>query len=181
MKLLIAAGGTGGHLFPGIAVAEVFKEMNPAGEILFIGSDRGLEREILERVGYRYEPLSVGRIKGEGFGQRMSTLFRLPKSLWQARSLLMGFGPDVVLGIGGYSSGPVILSAVLSKLPRAILEPNAIPGFTNRILARFVHRIFIAFPEAFRFFPKKKTRLTGTPVRKELSEIGPRQVQESHL
>ena len=161
-------------MFPGIAVAEVFKEMNPAGEILFIGSDRGLEREILERVGYRYEPLSVGRIKGEGFGQRMSTLFRLPKSLWQARSLLMGFGPDVVLGIGGYSSGTVILSAVLSKLPRAILEPNAIPGFTNRILARFVHRIFIAFPEAFRFFPKKKTRLTGTPVRKELSEIGKR-------
>jgi len=172
MKLAIAAGGTGGHLFPGIAVAEVFKEMNPAGDVLFIGSERGLEKEILEREGLKHEALDVGRIKGEGFAARMKTMLRLPKSLMQARSILNQFQPDVVFGIGGYSSGPVILAACLSGIPRAILEPNAIPGFTNRALSRFVNRIFIAFPEAERFFVKSKTRRTGTPVRKKLSEIG---------
>lgn len=176
MKLAIAAGGTGGHLFPGIAVAEIFREMNPAGQILFIGSDRGLEKEILEREGLRHVALNVGRIKGEGFLGRAKTLFRLPMSLKQARAILEEFGPDAVFGIGGYSSGPVILAACLRRLPRAIMEPNAIPGFTNRMLSRFVHRIFIAFPEAERFFVKSKTRRTGTPVRKKLSEIGEKRV-----
>lgn len=166
-------------MFPGIAVAEVFREINPSGEVLFIGSERGLEREILERAGCPHKPLSVGRIKGEGFGQRIKTLFRLPQSFWQARSILEKFRPDVVLGIGGYSSGPVILSASLMRLPRAILEPNAIPGFTNRILSRFVNRIFIAFGEAARFFPKARTRMTGTPVRKQLSEIGDRPTSQT--
>ncbi len=179
MKLAIAAGGTGGHLFPGIAVAEIFREMNPAGQILFIGSDRGLEKEILEREGLRHVALNVGRIKGEGFLGRAKTLFRLPMSLRQARAILEEFGPDAVFGIGGYSSGPVILAACLRRLPRAILEPNAIPGFTNRMLSRLVHRIFIAFPEAERFFVKSKTRRTGTPVRKKLSEIGERRVGEN--
>src|SRR5579885_3074824 len=172
MKLAIAAGGTGGHLFPGIAVAEVFREMNPAGEVLFIGSERGLEKEILEREGWKQTALSVGRIKGEGFVSRLKTMLRLPASLMQARRILSDFDPDIVYGIGGYSSGPVILAACFMGIPRAILEPNAIPGFTNRVLSRFVNRVFIAFPEAERFFVKTKTRRTGTPVRKTLSAIG---------
>ncbi len=170
--MLIAAGGTGGHLFPGIAVAEVLKELNPGGSIIFVGSERGLEKGILEREGLEHRALKVGRIKGEGLGQKMKTFVELPKSLLQARALLKELKPDIVFGIGGYSSGPVILSAFLKRIPRAILEPNSIPGFTNRILGRFVNRVFIAFPEAASYFPKKKVRLTGTPVRRKLSDIG---------
>lgn len=172
MKLVIAAGGTGGHLFPGIAVAEVLKELDPKGEVRFIGSERGLEEEILKKEGLPRESLSVGRIKGEGLMARLKTIVKLPGAFWEAKSLLKRWRPDVVLGIGGYSSGPVVLAAFLSRIPRAILEPNSIPGFTNRILGRFVDRIFIAFPEVERFFPRKKVRMTGTPVRRELTGVG---------
>lgn len=172
MRLLIAAGGTGGHLFPGIAVARAFKEVNPGGDVLFVGSEKGLEKEILEREGFRRETLGVGRIKGEGWSERVKTFLSLPGSFLRARSILRDFRPDVVLGIGGYSSGPVILTAFWLKIPRAILEPNAIPGFTNRILARLVNAIFVAFPKAEGFFPANKVRLTGTPVRSELTEVG---------
>ncbi len=172
MKLLIAAGGTGGHIFPGIAVAEALKKREAASEVLFVGSERGLEEEILKKEDLPHVSLRVGRLKGEGFRQRLRTFVRLPGSLLQARSILAQTCPDVVLGIGGYSSGPVILAALLRRIPRAILEPNAIPGFTNRVLGRFVGKICISFAETARFFPKTKTRLTGTPVRRVLTEIG---------
>ena len=172
MKLIIAAGGTGGHLFPGIAVAEALKGLDPKGEVRFIGSERGLEEEILKKEGFEREVLLVGRIKGEGWMARIKTIFKLPHAFWEARRILMRWMPDLVLGIGGYSSGPVILAAFFSKIRRAILEPNAVPGFTNRVLGRFVDRIFIAFPEAERFFPRKKVRMTGTPVRRELTDVG---------
>ncbi|HSA60530.1 MAG TPA: undecaprenyldiphospho-muramoylpentapeptide beta-N-acetylglucosaminyltransferase [bacterium] len=172
MKLLIAAGGTGGHLFPGISVAQVFLELNPGGAVLFVGSDRGLEKTILERAGFRHVALNVGRIKGEGWYQRLKTFASLPAAFLQARSILKSFRPDVVLGIGGYSSGPMILGARWLGIPSAVLEPNAIPGFTNRLLRRFSNLICIAFPKAAEFFPAAKVRLTGTPVRSELTEIG---------
>jgi len=175
VRLLIAAGGTGGHLFPGISVAQAFLELNPGGAVLFVGSDRGLEKTILERAGFRHVALNVGRIKGEGWIQRLKTFASLPTAFLQARSILKSFRPDVVFGIGGYSSGPMILAARWLGIPRAVLEPNAIPGLTNRILGRFVNRIFVAFPKAQEFFPASKVRLTGTPVRGDLqpSEIPP--------
>jgi len=172
VRLLIAAGGTGGHLFPGISVARALKEINPGGEVLFVGSERGLEKEILEREGFRQEALRVGRLKGEGWLGKLKTLMSLPGSLCQARGILKAFAPDVVLGIGGYSSGPMILAARCLGIPRAILEPNAIPGFTNRLLWRFSDLVFVAFEKAKSFFPEKKVRLTGTPVRSDLTEIG---------
>lgn len=172
-KLLIAAGGTGGHLFPGIAVAQVWK-----GETVFVGSDRGLERDILKDHGLPHRALSVGRIKGEGVLQKLKTFAGLPKSFFQARDILREEKPDVVLGIGGYSSGPMILAARSLKIPRAILEPNAIPGFTNKRLAPFAQRVFVAFPEAKQFFSSGKTRVTGTPVRSELHAVG--EARKSH-
>jgi UDP-N-acetylglucosamine--N-acetylmuramyl-(pentapeptide) pyrophosphoryl-undecaprenol N-acetylglucosamine transferase len=176
VKLLIAAGGTGGHLFPGISVARAFPEVNPGGEVLFVGSERGLEQKILEREGFRHVALNVGRLKGEGWVQRLKTFMSLPAGLWQARAILKDFRPDLVLGIGGYSSGPMILAAWLRRIPRAVLEPNAIPGFTNRRLVPFVNRVFVSFPKALEFFPASKARLTGTPVRRELTEIGRREI-----
>lgn len=170
MKMVIAAGGTGGHLFPGIAVAEVMRDMSDI-KITFVGSERGIEQEILRHEGLDHEVLRVGRIKGEGLAGKLKTILTLPRSLWQARQILNRLMPHIVFGIGGYSSGPMILAAFLLRIPRAILEPNAIPGFTNRMLSHFVTRIFIAFPETVSFFGDRKmskVRLTGTPVRKNL-------------
>lgn len=166
MKLVIAAGGTGGHLFPGIAVAKLWKEK--WGDVSFIGSEKGLEQDILKKQGLEHEVLSVGRLKGEGWVEKIKTLLHLPLALRDARGLLMRKKPSVILGIGGYSSGPVILAAFLMRIPRAILEPNSIPGLTNKWLGYFAQIIFLAFPETARFFPKQKVRVTGTPVRREL-------------
>lgn len=178
MKLAIAAGGTGGHLFPGIAVVEFLQDLGES-EGLFIGSDRELEEQILKKENIRHVVLKVGRIKGENMLGRLRTFLTLPAMTWRARRVLAAFGPQMVLGIGGYSSGPVILAALSLGIPRAILEPNAIPGLTNRLLGHFVQRIFVAFREAERFFPARKVRLTGTPVRKKLSDL--RAVSSSHF
>ncbi len=174
MKMVIAAGGTGGHLFPGISIAQVFHEWDPKAQILFVVSEKGLEREILEKYRLPCETLAVGKIKGKGWREKVRTLLSLPQSLAAARRFLKQVRPDVVFGIGGYISGPVVLAAVLCGIRRVILEPNSIPGFTNRILARMVNLIFISFQEASRFFPVRKTRLVGTPVRREFTEIGRR-------
>ncbi|MBI3541268.1 MAG: undecaprenyldiphospho-muramoylpentapeptide beta-N-acetylglucosaminyltransferase [Deltaproteobacteria bacterium] len=172
MKLIIAAGGTGGHLFPGIAIAKALKKRSAEHQVSFIGLDRELEKDILKREGFSHQALEIGRIKGEGLKQRFTTFMSLPKAYRQAAALLEEHQPDVVLGIGGYSSGPVILAAMMKRIPRAILEPNAIPGFTNRMLGPFSNRIFVSFPEASRFFSKKKVKWTGTPVRHELTQVG---------
>ena len=171
MKIVIAAGGTGGHLFPGIAVANALKKADPAGACLFIGTDRGIEKGILPKEGFRHEALRVGKLKGVGILRKIKTLLGLPRAIREAGKILQREGADFVLGVGGYSSGPVILSAFLKKIPRAIIEPNAIPGFTNKILGKFVDRVFVAFPEAGKFFPKEKVSVTGTPVREGLYRI----------
>jgi UDP-N-acetylglucosamine--N-acetylmuramyl-(pentapeptide) pyrophosphoryl-undecaprenol N-acetylglucosamine transferase len=159
-------------LYPGIAVAETLKKEDPSGAVSFVGSGRGIEEEILKMEGFEHQSLSIGRLKGEGWREKIRTLFRIPSAIREAQTILATRMPDVVFGIGGYSSGPVIIAALLKRLPRAILEPNTIPGLTNRILGRFAQKIFISFPETARFFPRKKVRLTGTPVREELTEIG---------
>ena len=166
VNLIIAAGGTGGHLFPGIAVAKLWKEK--WGDVSFIGSEKGLEQEILKKHGLEHEVLSIGRLKGEGWMEKIKTFLHLPLALRDARGLLIRKKPSVILGVGGYSSGPVVLVAFLMRIPRAILEPNSIPGLTNKWLGHFAQIIFLAFPETSRFFPKGKIRVTGTPVRREL-------------
>ncbi len=179
MKMVIAAGGTGGHLFPGIAVAEVMRDIYSDIKITFVGTERGIEQEILQREGLDHQVLRVGRIKGEGLAGKLRTVLTLPRSLWQAKQILDRIMPNIVFGIGGYSSGPMILAAFLLRIPRAILEPNAIPGFTNRMLSHFVTRVFIAFPETASFFGHRKIRLTGTPVRKNLNSQLRRSVDNS--
>ncbi len=170
MRIAIAAGGTGGHIFPAIAVVEAMQELRDTVS-LFIGSDRQLEGEILQKAGLDHVSLNVGRIKGAGWRERLKTVLTLPREILEARRILAKFAPDLVFGVGGYSSGPVILAALSLRLPRALLEPNAIPGFTNRMLGRVVQRIFVAFAETERFFPVAKVSMTGTPVRKKIIEI----------
>lgn len=165
-KILFAGGGTGGHLFSGIAVAEQFRDKHPEVEILFVGTPFGLEKEIVPKAGFALRFIEATPLKGSGLAARLRSLARLPKAYLQSKRILKAFRPDVVVGIGGYASGPMVLAAHFSKIPTAIIEQNSIPGFTNRKLARFADRIFIAFAKAKEFFDPKKTILTGNPTRK---------------
>jgi UDP-N-acetylglucosamine--N-acetylmuramyl-(pentapeptide) pyrophosphoryl-undecaprenol N-acetylglucosamine transferase len=165
MKILFAGGGTGGHLFSGIAVADLIRREFPEASILFVGTPRGLEKEIVPECGYPLQLIQVTPLKGSGLKTRLRTLWDLPKAYAQAKAILNNFQPTIVIGIGGYASGPMVLAAHRKKLFTSIIEQNSYPGLTNRILGRFVDKIFIAFEKAREFFPPQKTFLTGNPVR----------------
>ena len=168
MRLVVAGGGTGGHLFPGIAVAEEFLARENGNEALFIGSERGIEARILPRLGFSHAFISAAGIRGKSGLSRLKGLAMLFYSYSQARRLLRSFRPDRVLGVGGYASGPVVMAAKGMGLRCFIHEQNSIPGFTNKALGRISDRVFISLEEAERYFPKEKVLLTGNPVRKEI-------------
>ncbi|MBM4281500.1 MAG: undecaprenyldiphospho-muramoylpentapeptide beta-N-acetylglucosaminyltransferase [Deltaproteobacteria bacterium] len=165
MKLVIAGGGTGGHLFPGIAVAEALRELDPSSEVLFVGTARGIETRAVPKAGYRLELIDVAGLKGMGALHKLKTLARLPLSLAQSRRVLRDFGADAVIGVGGYASGPVLVAARTLGLPTAICEQNSVPGVTNRMLGKIVDAVYVTFPASQSFFPAHKTHLTGNPVR----------------
>jgi UDP-N-acetylglucosamine--N-acetylmuramyl-(pentapeptide) pyrophosphoryl-undecaprenol N-acetylglucosamine transferase len=163
--MIIAGGGTGGHLFPGIAIAEEFLGRDPAHRILFIGTQRGIEQKILGGLGFPLETLNVEGLQGRGPGRILAALLKIPGSLLASFRILRAFQPAVVVGVGGYASGPAVLAARLMGLKTAIAEQNAFPGLTNRILGYFVHRIFVSFQASARWFPAGRTRITGNPIR----------------
>lgn len=173
MKMLIAAGGTGGHIFPGIAVAREILRRDSASEVLFVGTTRGLETKIVPESGFQLALINSIGLKSVGFAGMLKGLAILPKSFLEARKLLKEFQPDVVVGAGGYVSGPVLLMASLSRIPTLVMDSNALPGFTNRRLARFVDRAALSFDEALAYFGKKGV-VTGNPVRKEFFDIEPK-------
>jgi UDP-N-acetylglucosamine--N-acetylmuramyl-(pentapeptide) pyrophosphoryl-undecaprenol N-acetylglucosamine transferase len=166
MRLLVAGGGTGGHLFPGLALGEEVKTRHPRNDVLFVGSARGIEAREVPRAGYPLRIIAVGPLKRQGFFGLIKGIFRLPKALFQSIRILRQFDPDVVVGVGGYSSGPVVFAAWLLGIATAIQEQNALPGFTNKVLGRIVRAIFTAFPEAAKSFPSRKTHLLGNPIRR---------------
>lgn len=166
-RLLIAGGGTGGHLFPALAVAEAW-EQQPGGATLFVGTPQGLEARLLPEQGKALALLRVGRLKGGGPLARLATLAGLPLALWQALSIVRGYRPDVVLGVGGYASAPAVVAAWLLGIPVAIHEQNAIPGLTNRWLGRLAQRVFVSFPGLEGHFSGKQVVFTGNPVRQAL-------------
>src|SRR4030095_4317253 len=169
MKILFAGGGTGGHLFSGIPVAQAFREKGD--EILFVGTAYGLENQIIPSLGYRLELTPVKQLKGKGLLHRLKTLTQIPYALLKSLKLLRREKPNLVIGIGGYASGPVVLVARFLNIKTAIIEQNSTPGFTNRVLGKFVHRIFIAFENARKFFAPGKTFLRGNPVRREFLKV----------
>ncbi len=168
MRLVVAGGGTGGHLFPGIAVAEEFIAREKGNEVLFIGTEKGIEARVLPRLGFRLECIAAAGIRGKGTLSRIKGGAMLFLGYIQAWRILSRFRPDRVLGVGGYASGPVVLAAAGMGMGRAIHEQNAIPGFTNKVLARFAEKIFISLAESARYFPGEKVILTGNPIRKEI-------------
>jgi UDP-N-acetylglucosamine--N-acetylmuramyl-(pentapeptide) pyrophosphoryl-undecaprenol N-acetylglucosamine transferase len=169
-RIMVAGGGTGGHLFPGLAVVEELRRRIPGLEVKFVGTARGIEARILPSRGESLELLNVTPLKGQGVGARFKSFARIPTAMKEAASLMRGFEPDLVLGVGGYASGPVLLAASLSGRPTALLEQNAYVGMTNRILARFVDRAYVAFEQTEQVFGASKSRLTGNPVRQQFVE-----------
>jgi UDP-N-acetylglucosamine--N-acetylmuramyl-(pentapeptide) pyrophosphoryl-undecaprenol N-acetylglucosamine transferase len=174
MRLLIAAGGTGGHIYPGIAVAREVMRRDAEAMVRFVGTARGLENKLVPQAGFELSIIESAGLKNVGAAARLRGLLVLPKSFLAARSLIKAFRPEVVIGAGGYVSGPVLLTAALMKLPTLVMESNALPGWTNRTLARFVDKAAVSFDAAVPFF-RGKAVITGNPVRREFFEIEPRQ------
>jgi UDP-N-acetylglucosamine--N-acetylmuramyl-(pentapeptide) pyrophosphoryl-undecaprenol N-acetylglucosamine transferase len=172
VAFLFAGGGTGGHIIPALAVAG---ELRRRGHIaFFVGTARGLESQLVPRAGFPLELIQIGGLKRVGFRQRVATLMQLPISTIYARRLLKSRRVAAVFSMGGYVAGPPVIAALIRRVPVVVMEPNAVPGFTNRRIARFVRRALISFPGTARYFPKGRTELTGLPVREEFFAIPPK-------
>ncbi len=168
LRIVFAGGGTGGHLFPGIAMAQEFMKRNPNSEIVFISTGNELERTVLSRAGFGLHPISAAGIKGRGVFNQLKAVLKIPQGMVQAMGILKNFSPHLVLGLGSYSAGPVVMAAWLLRIPVVIHEQNILPGITNRILARFARRIYISFENTRYAANPEKICWTGNPVRREL-------------
>jgi UDP-N-acetylglucosamine--N-acetylmuramyl-(pentapeptide) pyrophosphoryl-undecaprenol N-acetylglucosamine transferase len=168
MRLVIAGGGTGGHLFPGVAVAEELLARDGGSEVLFVGTARGIEARVVPQLGWKLELIDASGLKTVGAFGALRGLFRLPRAYFQSKRIVKTFAPDAVLGVGGYASGPVVLAARLNGVPTAILENNSVPGLANRWLGRWVDAVFLAFEEAQGRFRRDRVLMTGNPIRARL-------------
>jgi UDP-N-acetylglucosamine--N-acetylmuramyl-(pentapeptide) pyrophosphoryl-undecaprenol N-acetylglucosamine transferase len=166
LSIVIAGGGTGGHLYPGIAVARELLSRRPAARISFAGTARGIEARVLPREGFALDLIRSAGLKGKSIVDRARGLALLPLSLWDASRILSRRRPQVVIGVGGYSSGPVVLMAAARRIPTMLLEQNAVPGLTNRLLTPFVTAAGVTFESTRKFFGRKGF-VSGNPVRPE--------------
>ena len=173
MKALIAGGGTGGHLFPGIAIAESFRMKDLEAAVLFVGTGNRMEVSTLSRKGFSHMAIAAEGFKERGLWRQIRSLLKIPLGVWQALRIIWRFDPDVIIGVGGYSSGPVAIAGRLMRKRVCIHEQNILPGLTNRILGRFADRIFVSFPDKFGAFDPSRTIVTGNPVRRELLDKRP--------
>jgi len=171
MRAVLAGGGTGGHVIPALAIAQQLKK-DFGAEVLFIGTPRGMENRLVPPAGFELRLVQVGALNRVSLATRVKTLFDLPRAVWQSSRMLSEFRADVVVGVGGYASGPAMLAAVLRRLPTVAFEPNVVPGFANRAVARWVSTAAVQFVETGRFF--KNFKVTGVPVRPAFFEIAGR-------
>jgi UDP-N-acetylglucosamine--N-acetylmuramyl-(pentapeptide) pyrophosphoryl-undecaprenol N-acetylglucosamine transferase len=168
MRLVVTGGGTGGHVFAGVAIAQEFKEQSRSNEVLFIGSEQGMENKLVPRAGFRLERLKLGKLVGQGFLSRLITLWQIPWAVLKSFRLLRSFRADLVVGVGGYAAGPCILAARVLGIPVGILEQNSVMGFTNRVAAGLARHVFLAFDEVPHGAPSEKCVFTGNPARSHL-------------
>ncbi|MCB9728834.1 MAG: undecaprenyldiphospho-muramoylpentapeptide beta-N-acetylglucosaminyltransferase [Deltaproteobacteria bacterium] len=169
-RALIAGGKTGGHLYPGVAIAEELRRRQPDARVTFVGTAEGIEARVLPPLGWTLLTISASRLAGGGLLDRLRGLARVPVAMFQSWRHLRHERPQVVIGVGGYASGPVLLTAWLCRYPTAIQEQNALPGFTNRVLGRFARRIYLGFDAAAARFGGRPTLATGNPIRRALVE-----------
>lgn len=168
MKAILAGGGTGGHVIPALAIAQELQKRYQA-EILFIGTARGLENRLVPAAGFRLQLVKVGALNRVSLATRLRTAFDLPRAVFAAATMLNEFQPDVVIGVGGYASGPAMLAAILKHIPTLAFEPNLVPGFANRAVARFVSAAAVHFEQTADHF--RNPVVTGVPVRPAFFQI----------
>jgi UDP-N-acetylglucosamine--N-acetylmuramyl-(pentapeptide) pyrophosphoryl-undecaprenol N-acetylglucosamine transferase len=171
MRIVIAGGGTGGHVIPALAIAQQLKKQF-AAEVLFIGTARGIETRLVPQAGFPLELIKVGALKNVSLLTRARTMFDLPRALWASGRMLSDFDPDVVIGVGGYASGPAMLAAIRRRIPTLAFEPNVVPGFANRLIARWVSAAAVHFEETCEYFPH--CQVTGVPVREAFFHMAPK-------
>lgn len=168
MKVIISGGGTGGHLFPGIAIAEEFRLRDTASDCLFVGTAKGIEARILPKLGWPIRLISAEGIKGRGILSKARAAFKLIPGLYESVKIIRDFQPDIAIGVGGYASAPILMAARLLNVRTAVHEQNALPGMTNRILGKVVDLVFVSFPGSSHFFPERKVVVSGNPLRKDI-------------
>jgi UDP-N-acetylglucosamine--N-acetylmuramyl-(pentapeptide) pyrophosphoryl-undecaprenol N-acetylglucosamine transferase len=168
LKIVIAGGGTGGHLFPGIAIAQEFKTRNSATNIIFVSTGNPMEKSVLSKTEFELQCIRVAGIKGRGIWNQLISVLKIPTGILESMRILKNFTPDLAIGLGSYSAGPVLIGAWLRRIPIAVHEQNLLPGITNRILSRFADRIYISFENTKSNLDPRKVRWTGNPVRREL-------------
>jgi UDP-N-acetylglucosamine--N-acetylmuramyl-(pentapeptide) pyrophosphoryl-undecaprenol N-acetylglucosamine transferase len=168
MRAILAGGGTGGHVIPAIAIAQELQKQYGA-EVLFIGTARGIENRLVPVAGFSLQLIQVGALNKVSLTTRLKTFVDLPRAVWHSRRILSEFRPDVVIGVGGYASGPAMLAAILKRIPTLAFEPNYVPGFANRMVARFVSAAAVHFEGTAKYF--RNAQVTGVPVRQAFFEI----------
>jgi len=168
LKIVVTGGGTGGHLFPGIAVAEAFRERFPDSEVIFVGTGRQVDAIALDHRKFTSVAIHCHGLKGQNIAGKIRTVLQMPRSVLEAMSVIRRFKPALVFGVGGYVTGPVVLAGRLLGITACIHEQNSVPGLTNRILGHLVDRVFVSLPGSEAYFPAGKIVLTGNPVRKGL-------------
>jgi UDP-N-acetylglucosamine--N-acetylmuramyl-(pentapeptide) pyrophosphoryl-undecaprenol N-acetylglucosamine transferase len=168
MRAILAGGGTGGHVIPALAIAQELQKQYRA-EVLFIGTARGLENRLVPAAGFPLQLVKVGALNRVDLATRLKTLVDLPRAVWESRRILSEFRADVVIGVGGYSSGPGMLAAILSRIPTLAFEPNVVPGFANRMIAPLVSAAAVHFNETAHYFGRAE--VTGVPVREAFFQI----------
>jgi len=170
-RYIISGGGTGGHIFPALAIADGLKQSDPNAEILFVGASGRMEMERVPASGYDIIGLDIMGIQRRLTLKNLKVPFKLIGSLWKASRIIKDFKPDVAIGVGGYASGPLLRMAARQGIPTVIQEQNSFPGITNKLLAKGAQRILVAYEGMHRFFPKERIRITGNPVRKNVLEV----------
>src|SRR5947208_10718762 len=174
MRVLIAGGGTGGHVIPALAIARELQARYNA-EIVFVGTARGIENRLVPKAGYKLELIKVGALKNVGLLTRLRTLFDLPLAILHSRRIIRRFHPDVIIGVGGYASGPAMAAAILARIPTLAFEPNYVPGFANKIVGRWVSAAAIHFEQTTQYF--RNARVVGVPVRPEFFDVSPSDIK----
>jgi len=173
-KFIISGGGTGGHIFPAISIANALKKKRPDAKFLFVGAEGRMEMEKVPNAGYEIVGLPVSGFNRGSLLKNFKVLFRLFKSLWMAKKVVRDFAPDIAVGVGGYASGPTLFMAHRSGVPTVLQEQNSYAGVTNKLLAKKAAKICVAYEGMERFFPQDKIILTGNPVRQDFLEVAPK-------
>ncbi len=171
MRVIVAGGGTGGHVIPALAIAQQLRSQYGA-QVLFVGTQRGIETRLVPAAGFELHVIEVGALKRVDFATRLKTILDLPRALVESARLVREFRPDVMIGVGGYASGPAMLAAAVLNVPTMAFEPNLVPGVANRIVAPTVSAAAVHFPATCHYF--RNCHVTGVPVRREFFSVPPR-------